>query len=83
MPDDGYDALLNDDDRFCPSAFPKADGTSLTAFTPTLAEARGPYLPMSRWGHNARATDTIQQMALMARAMMGKRLLYQELIAEA
>lgn len=33
--------------------------------------------------HNARAADTIQQMALMARAMMGKRLSYQELIAEA
>ena len=24
MPDDGYDALLNDDDAFAPSAFPKA-----------------------------------------------------------
>ena len=33
--------------------------------------------------HNARAVDTIQQMAWMARGMMGKRLPYQELIAEA
>ena len=32
--------------------------------------------------HNARAVDTIQQMAWMARGMMGKRLPYQELIAE-
>ena len=34
-------------------------------------------------GHNTRAADTIQQMTLMARGMMGKRLLYQKLIAEA
>ena len=33
--------------------------------------------------HNARAVDTIEQMALMAQGMMGKRLTYQELIAEA
>ena len=32
--------------------------------------------------HNARAVDTIQQMALMAQGMMGKRLLYRDLIAE-
>ena len=32
--------------------------------------------------HNARAVDTIQQMALMAQGMMGKRLPYQELIAD-
>lgn len=30
--------------------------------------------------HNARAADTIQQMAIMAQGMMGKRLQYQELI---
>ena len=29
--------------------------------------------------HNARAADTIQQMAIMAQGMMGKRLQYQEL----
>ena len=33
--------------------------------------------------HNARAVDTIEQMTLMAQGMMGKRLTYQELIAEA
>ena len=33
--------------------------------------------------HNARAVDTIGQMTLMAQGMMGKRLTYQELIAEA
>ena len=33
--------------------------------------------------HNARAVDTIEQMALMAQGMMGKRLTYQELIADA
>ena len=33
--------------------------------------------------HNARAVDTIQQMALMAQGMMGKRLRYRELIADA
>ena len=33
--------------------------------------------------HNARAVDTMEQMALMAQGMMGKRLTYQELIAEA
>ena len=32
--------------------------------------------------HNARAVDTIQQMALMAQGMLGKRVLYRELIAE-
>ena len=32
--------------------------------------------------HNARAVDTIQQMALMAQGMMGKRLRYRELIAD-
>ena len=32
--------------------------------------------------HNARAVDTIQQMAMMAQGMMGKRLTYNELIAE-
>ena len=36
MPDDGYDALLNDDDRFCHSALGNADGASLTALTSTL-----------------------------------------------
>ena len=30
-----------------------------------------------------RAADTIQQMAIMAQGMMGKRLPYQELITEA
>ena len=83
MPDDRYDALLNDDDRFCPPAFPKADGASLTALIPTWVAPRGPYPPMSRWRHNAHAADTIQQMALMAQGMIGKRLPYQELIAEA
>ena len=39
MPDDGYDTLLNDDDRFCHSAFPKADRSSLTALTPTQIHA--------------------------------------------
>ena len=33
--------------------------------------------------HNARAVDTIQQMALMAQGMLGKRVLYRELIADA
>ena len=33
--------------------------------------------------HNARAVDTIEQMTLMAQGMMGKRLTYQELIADA
>ena len=33
--------------------------------------------------HNARAVDTMEQMALMAQGMMGKWLTYQELIAEA
>ena len=33
--------------------------------------------------HNARAVDTIQQMTLMAQGMMGKRLPYRELIADA
>ena len=33
--------------------------------------------------HNARAVDTIEQMALMAQGMMGKRLPYRELIADA
>ncbi len=33
--------------------------------------------------HNARTVDTMEQMALMAQGMMGKRLTYQELIAEA
>ena len=33
--------------------------------------------------HNARSVDTIEQMAIMAQGMMGKRLTYQELIAEA
>ena len=33
--------------------------------------------------HNARAVDTIQQMALMVQGMMGKRLRYRELIADA
>ena len=32
--------------------------------------------------HNARAVDTIQQMAMMAQGMMGKKLTYQELIAD-
>lgn len=32
--------------------------------------------------HNARAVDTIQQMALMAQGMLGKRVLYRELIAD-
>lgn len=32
--------------------------------------------------HNARAVDTLQQMALMAQGMLGKRISYQELIAE-
>jgi len=32
--------------------------------------------------HNARGADTIDQMAIMARGMMGKKLSYQELIAE-
>ena len=32
--------------------------------------------------HNARSVDTIEQMAIMAQGMMGKRLTYQELIAE-
>ena len=32
--------------------------------------------------HNARAADTIQQMALMAQGMMGKALPYQALIAD-
>ena len=31
--------------------------------------------------HNARASDTLEQMALMAHGMLGKRLQYQELIA--
>ena len=31
--------------------------------------------------HNARASDTLEQMALMAHGMLGKRLTYQELIA--
>lgn len=30
--------------------------------------------------HNARAVDTIERMALMAKGMMGKRLTYQELM---
>ena len=33
--------------------------------------------------HNARAVDTMEQMTLMAQGMMGKRLTYQELIADA
>ena len=33
--------------------------------------------------HNARAVDTLQQMALMAQGMLGKRVLYRELIADA
>ena len=33
--------------------------------------------------HNAHAVDTIQRMALMAQGMMGKRLRYRELIADA
>ena len=33
--------------------------------------------------HNAHAVDTIQQMVLMAQGMMGKRLRYRELIADA
>lgn len=33
--------------------------------------------------HNARAVDTLQQMTLMEQGMMGKRLTYQELIADA
>ena len=33
--------------------------------------------------HNARSVDTIEQMAIMAQGMMGKRLTYQELIADA
>ena len=32
--------------------------------------------------HNARTVDTIQQMAIMAQGMMGKRLPYQELITD-
>ena len=32
--------------------------------------------------YNARAVDTIQQMALMAQGMLGKRVLYRELIAD-
>ena len=32
--------------------------------------------------HNARSVDTMEQMTLMAQGMMGKRLTYQELIAE-
>lgn len=31
--------------------------------------------------HNARTSDTLEQMALMAHGMLGKRLTYQELIA--
>ena len=30
--------------------------------------------------HNARASDTLEQMALMAHGMLGKRLTYQELV---
>ena len=33
--------------------------------------------------HNARAVDTLQQMALMAQGMLGERVLYRELIADA
>ena len=33
--------------------------------------------------HNARAVDTLQQMALMAQGMLGKSISYQELIADA
>ena len=33
--------------------------------------------------HNARAADTIEQMTLMAKGMMGKKLTDQELIADA
>ena len=32
--------------------------------------------------HNARAVDTLDQMAIMAQGMMGKALPYQELIAD-
>lgn len=33
--------------------------------------------------HNARASDTLEQMALMAHEMLGKQLTYRELIADA
>ena len=33
--------------------------------------------------HNVRAVDTIEQMTLMTKGMMGKQLTYQELIADA
>ena len=43
----------------------------------------GRYIGEFAGRHNARAVDTIQQMALMVQGMMGKRLRYRELIADA
>ena len=60
MPDDGYDALLNDDDRFCHPAFPKADGSSLTALTPTQIHAH-PHV-----GRAPRPIPTCEQMETAA-----------------
>ena len=42
-----------------------------------------PYIGEFAGRHNARAVDTLQQMTLMAQGMLGKRVRYGELIADA